>query len=165
MNESVPPKAATGKPVYFEDFEVGQTRAFGAYAVTEAEVVAFGRQFDPQAFHIDPDAAADTVFGGLIASGWHTCGMMMRMVCDDGLPRTAVLASPGFENLKWLRPVRPGDVLSVRSVVAEKIESKSKPDRGIIKIANTVLNQTGEAVMTITNIAFYRRRPAPAAEG
>lgn len=165
MNDAKSARATTGKPVYFEDFDIGQTREFGAYTVTEEEVIDFGRQFDPQAFHIDKAAAGETMFGGLIASGWHTCGMMMRMVCDDGLPRTAVLASPGFEDLKWLRPVRPGDVLSVRSVVAEKIESKSKPDRGIIKIANTVLNQTGESVMTITNIAFYRRRPMDTAEG
>lgn len=165
MNDATSPNATIGKPVYFEDFEIGQTREFGAYAVTEEEVIAFGRQFDPQPFHIDKEAAPQTMFGGLIASGWHTCAMMMRMVCDDGLPRTAVLASPGFENLKWLRPVRPGDVLSVCSVVAEKIESKSKPDRGIIKIANTVLNQAGETVMTITNIAFYRRRPATTTDG
>lgn len=145
--------------IYFEDLEVGQVHEFGAYAVTKEEVVAFARQFDPQGFHIDEAAAQQSIFGGLIASGWHTAAMMMRMICDHRLDQDATLGAIGFDELRWLKPVRPGDVLSCRSVVREKLPSKSKPDRGTAKVENSVLNQNGELVMTLTSLVLYRRRP------
>ena len=144
---------------YFEDLEVGQIREFGAYPVTRDEVVAFARQFDPQAFHIDETAAEQSIFGGLIASGWHTAAMMMRMVCDHQLDQDATLGAMGFDELRWLKPVRPGDVLSCRSVVREKTPSRSKPDRGTVKVESSVLNQDGEVVMTLTSLVLYQRRP------
>lgn len=143
---------------WFEDYRPGETREFGSYAVTEAEIIEFARQFDAQPFHIDPEAARASMFGGLIASGWHTGAMMMRMFCDAGQAGEPILASPGFDDLKWLKPVRPGDVLSVRQTVKDVVPSKSRPDRGLVKFDNEVRNQKGETVMTVTTMVFVRRR-------
>jgi acyl dehydratase len=143
---------------YFEDYQVGEAAEFGAYEVTEQEVLDYARRFDPQPFHVDPEAAKRSMFGGIIASGWHTGAMMMRMFCEHGHVGGPTLASPGFDDLKWLKPVRPGDRLSVRQTVKEVVPSKSRPDRGLVKFDTTVLNQAGEAVMTVTTMVFIRRR-------
>ena len=143
---------------YFEDVEVGETTQFGHYAVTREEIIEYARQFDPQPFHLDEEAARASMFGGLIASGWHTGAMFIRMVCDGMAPTAATSGSMGFDDLKWLKPVRPGDVLSVDSVVREKIESRSRPDRGTVKIESRVSNQRGEVVMSLVSLVIYLRR-------
>jgi acyl dehydratase len=144
---------------YFEDVELGETTRFGRYEVTREEIVDYARQFDPQPFHLDEEAARASMFGGLIASGWHTGAMFIRMVCDDMVPEAATAGSMGFDDLKWLKPVRPGDVLSVESVVRGKSESRSRPDRGTVKIENRVSNQRGEVVMSLVSLVIYLRRP------
>jgi acyl dehydratase len=144
---------------YFEDVEIGETTRFGRYEVTREEIVDYARQFDPQPFHLDEEAARASMFGGLIASGWHTGAMFIRMVCDDMVPEAATAGSLGFDDLKWLKPVRPGDVLSVESVVRGKSESRSRPDRGTVKIESRVSNQRGEVVMSLVSLVIYLRRP------
>ncbi|NQV61129.1 MAG: MaoC family dehydratase [Alphaproteobacteria bacterium] len=147
---------------YLEDVVVGQEREFGRYEVTEEEVMAFARRYDNQPFHTDKEAAKDSIYGGLIASGWHTCAMFMRMVCDAqaGQNNMAMMGSPGFDDLKWLLPVRPGDVLSVRSKILSATPSENKPDRGTVRMQNRVLNQNGDVVLEMTNMGRYLRRPA-----
>jgi acyl dehydratase len=144
---------------FFEDVEVGETTRFGRYEVTREEIIEYARQFDPQPFHLDEEAARASMFGGLIASGWHTGAMFIRMVCDGMVPTAATSGSMGFDDLKWLKPVRPGDVLSVDSVVREKIESRGRPDRGTVKIESRVSNQRGEVVMSLVSLVIYLRRP------
>jgi acyl dehydratase len=139
---------------YFEDYLAGSVHEFGPIAVEEAEVIAFARRFDPQPFHIDPEAAQQTMFGGLIASGWHTASLMMRLIVDHYLSRVASLGSPGIDELRWLKPVRPGDALSVRVTILETKRSRSKPDRGIVRSFIEVLNQTDEVVMSMTATNF-----------
>jgi acyl dehydratase len=146
---------------YFEDVQIGETTRFGRYEVTRDEIVEFARQFDPQPFHLDEEAARASIFGGLVASGWHTGAMLMRMVCDDMIPGAATSGAMGFDDLKWLKPVRPGDVLSAESVVREKVESR-RPDRGTVKIESRVRNQRGEVVMSLVSLVIFLRRP-PAA--
>ncbi|MBL6952339.1 MAG: MaoC family dehydratase [Alphaproteobacteria bacterium] len=148
--------------IYLEDLVVGQERAFGHYEVTEEEVMAFAGRYDNQPFHTDKEAAKDSIYGGLIASGWHTCAMFMRMVCDAqaGQNNLAMMGSPGFDDLKWLLPVRPGDVLSVRSKILSATPSDNKPDRGTVRMQNWVLNQNGDVVLEMTNMGRYLRRPA-----
>ncbi len=145
---------------YFEDVEVGEVTRFGRYEVTREEIVEFARQFDPQPFHLDEEASRATMFGGLIASGWHTGAMMMRMVADHMVPANATSGSMGFDDLQWLKPVRPGDVLSVASVVLEKTESRRRPDRGTVRIESRVKNQHDEVVMSLVSLVIYMRRPA-----
>jgi len=147
---------------WFEDYEPGSVHEFGSIGVTEEEVLAFGRRFDPQTFHTDVEAARSTEYGGLIASGWHTAALMMRMYSDHYLSTVSTLVSPGVDELRWLRPVRPGDTLSLRVTVIEARQSRSRPDRGIVRSAVEVLNQHGETVMTVTAMNFFLRRPAPA---
>jgi len=141
--------------LYFEDYEPGSVHEFGSIRVDEEEVLAFGRRFDPQVFHTDPEAAERTEYGGLIASGWHTAGLMMRLYSDHYLSKVATLVSPGVDNLRWLRPVRPGDELSLRVTVAEARRSRSKPDRGLVRSDVEVLNQRGEVVMTLSALNFF----------
>lgn len=143
---------------YFEDLEVGETMRFGCYEVTREEIIAYARQFDPQPFHVDEEAARASLFGGLIASGWHTGAMMMRMVADHMGPAVATAGAMGFDELKWLQPVRPGDVLSVESVVREKIAPR-RLDRGTVRMENRVHNQRGEVVMRLVTLVICRRRP------
>jgi acyl dehydratase len=146
---------------YFEDYVAGSVHEFGSVGVEEAEVLAFARRFDPQVFHTDPEAAQHTVYGGLIASGWHTAGMMMRLFVDHFLSSVASLGSPGVDEIRWRKPVRPGDTLSVRVTILEANRSRSKPDRGIVRSAVEVLNQQGEVVMTMQGInMFLCREPA-----
>ena len=147
---------------WFEDYVPGQVHEFGSMPVDEDEVLAFGRRFDPQPFHTDVEAARRTEYGGLMASGWHTAALMMRMYSDHYLSHVATLVSPGVDEVRWLLPVRPGDVLSLRVTVLEARRSRSKPDRGLVRSAVEVLNQRGEAVMTMTGLNFIRCRDAAA---
>jgi acyl dehydratase len=134
---------------YFEDYVPGSVFEYGEIGVSEAEIIEFARRFDPQDMHVDPAAAARGRFGGLIASGWHTAAMMMRLLADNFLPRHASLGSPGLDELRWLQPVRPGDVLRIRVSVLEATRSRSKPDRGIVRTLVEVLNQHGDVVMSM----------------
>ena len=143
---------------FFEDVAVGETPLFGAYEVTEEEVIHFAKQFDPQPFHLDKEAAKKTLLGGLSASGWHTASIAMRLLYDSFLVRAASMGSPGVDELKWLKPVRPGDCLSLRRSVLDKKESKSRPDFGIIQSQVDILNQTGDLVMTYRSPVLLRRR-------
>ena len=134
---------------YFEDYVPGAVYEFGSIDVSEAEIIEFALRFDPQDMHLDPDAAARGPFGGLIASGWHTAAMMMRLFCNHFLSKAASLASPGIDELRWLRPVRPGDVLRIRVSVLEATRSRSRPDRGMVRTLVEVLNQNSEVVMSL----------------
>jgi acyl dehydratase len=145
---------------YLEDYVEGDVHKFGSIAVEEDELVAFARRFDPQAMHADPEAARNGPFGGLIASGWHTAGLMMRLYVEHYLTHAASLASPGLDELRWLKPVRPGDKLSVRVTVLKSVASKSKPDRGAVTSFVEVINQAGEVVMTFRVINIIGRRPS-----
>ncbi len=144
---------------YFEDVKVGDVMRFGRYEVTHEEIVEYARQFDPQPFHLDEEAARQSMFGGLIASGWHTGAMFIRMVAEHMTPYVATSGARGFDDLRWLKPVRPGDVLSVESVVREKEEPR-RPDRGTVKIESRVMNQHGDVVMSLVSLVIFLRRPA-----
>ena len=141
---------------YFEDYIEGDIYRFGSIAVEANEVIAFAKRFDPQAFHVDPDAAKLTAFGGLIASGWHTGALAMRLFADHYLTHVASLGSP----LRWVRPVRPQDILSLRITVLKAVPSKSKPDRGAVTSLVEVFNQANEAVMTFKCVNIIGRRPS-----
>ena len=147
---------------WLEDFHPGDVAEFGDYAMTEEEIRGFAGSYDPQVFHTDPEAAKASIYGGLIASGWHTVGVMMRLAVDNFIPANASLGSPGIDELRWLQPVRPGDRLRVRITVQEVQPSRSKPDRGIVRLLMETLNQRGEVVMTVRGMNLYRRRPATA---
>jgi acyl dehydratase len=134
---------------YFEDYITGSIHEFGPAGIEESEIIAFGRRFDPQVFHTDPQAAKFTVFGGLIASGWHTASLMMRLFVDHYLSRVASLGSPGVDALRWIKPVRPGDALTLRVTVTNTTRSRSKPDRGILHSFIEMVNQNGEVVMSM----------------
>jgi acyl dehydratase len=144
---------------YFEDYIEGDVHRFGGIAVEEDEVIAFARRFDPQTLHVDQDAAKLTPFGGIIASGWHTAGLTMRLLVEHYLTHAASLASPGVDELRWMRPVRPGDILSVRVTVLQAVPSRSKPDRGAVTSFVEVFNQVDEAVMTFKCVNIIGRRP------
>jgi acyl dehydratase len=146
------------KPRYFEDFVVGTVYEFGSITVTEAEILAFARQFDPQVMHTDPVAAAKGATGGLIASGWHTIALLMRMYADNFLPENG-LPAPGVDEVRWLRPVRPGDTLRLRVTIQEARLSRSKPDRGVVRPFTEVLNQHDAVVLSLLPINLVRRRP------
>ena len=143
---------------YFEDYVPGAVHRFGEMRVTEQEIVDFARRYDPQDFHTDPAKAAGTIFGGLIASGWMTCGMMMRMYSEHYLTHNASLASPGIDELRWLKPVYPGDDIHVVSELIEKRRSRSRPEMGITKSRQTVFNQHGEPVMSMISNGLVQVR-------
>ncbi|MFZ0614081.1 MAG: MaoC family dehydratase [Desulfobacterales bacterium] len=145
---------------YFEDYVAGTVHEFGTITVAEDEIIAFGRRFDPQVFHTEPEAAKSTVYAGLIASGWQTAALMMRLFVDNYLSHVASLGSPGVDELRWTRPVRPGDVLSLRVTVMDTTPSRSKPDRGIVQSFIEVVNQDRVVVMTMKAVNFLLRRPA-----
>jgi acyl dehydratase len=151
---------------YFEDYVSGSVHEFGSIAVEQNEVIAFAQRFDPQVFHTDPELAKSTIFGGLIASGWHTSGLMMRLFADHYLSKVASLGSPGIDELRWHIPVRPGDELSIRVTVLDTKRSSSKPDRGIVQSFIEVLNQNREVVMSMkaVNLFLCRKKPQGAAE-
>jgi len=145
---------------YFEDFTVGEVLILGQVTVSEAEIVAYARQFDPQPFHTDPERAKTSVFGGLIASGWHTVALYMRLLVDGFIGSVAESqGSPGVDKIEWLKPVRPGDRLTGRMTILELIPSKSRPDRGTIRTLGEMMNERGEVVMTMRGLGFFGRRP------
>ena len=143
---------------YFEDYVEGDVHRFGTIAVETDEIIAFAKRFDPQTMHLDPEAAKGGPFGGLIASGWHTAGLMTRLFMEHYLTHVASLASPGLDELRWLKPVRPGDALSVRVTVIKAVPSKSKPDRGAITSFVEVINQASEVVMTLKVVNIIAKR-------
>lgn len=149
---------------YFEDYATGSVHEFGRITVDAESIVAFGKQFDPQLFHTDPEGAKSTIYGGLIASGWHTASLMMREVVRYYLPRAASLGSPGVDELRWFLPVRPGDRLTVRMTVLETSRSRSKPDRGIVVSLFEVLNQDRKVVMSAKGVNFIACRSVPSSE-
>jgi acyl dehydratase len=145
--------------LYYEDIEVGVVRRFGSKTVVREEVIDFASKYDPQPFHLDDAAAAQTYFGRLSASGWHTGAMMMRMMVDDMKQHEqAGLGSPGIEDLRWLKPVYPGDTLRCESEILEKRRSGSRPEMGIIQSRMTVFNQHDEPVMTMRSAGLIRVR-------
>lgn len=146
---------------YYEDLVVGTKASFGRYEVTRDEVIAFASKYDPQPFHLSDEAAAQTYFGRLSASGWHTAAMAMRMAVDNMKDqRSASLGSPGIDELRWLKPVYPGDILRCETELLDKRVSKSRPDMGITKGRTTVFNQHDEPVMTFVANGLIRTRPA-----
>ncbi len=145
---------------YWEDFEVGERFVGPGITLSEAQILDFAMMYDPQPFHIDREAAAESPFGGLIASGFQTLALGFRSFYQAGEINHASIGSPGIDELRWLKPVRPGDTLHTEMEVKSKRASKSKPDRGILHLAWEVKNQTGETVLTLTGIHLLRRRPA-----
>ena len=151
--------------IYFEDLVIGAEREFGSYEVTRDEVIEFATKYDPQPFHLSDEAAAKTHFGRIAASGWHSAAMTMaviaRAVVDE---EQAGLGSPGIDELRWLKPVYPGETLTVSGKILEKTPSRSKPEIGSFRTQTTVTNQHGQPVMTFTSIVLIRRRPETAAD-
>jgi acyl dehydratase len=149
-------------PRYFEDFEtaVGKTFDLGAHEFSADSIIAFAREYDPQPMHIDPERARESIYGGLIASGWHTAGTYMRLLVDGLVANTASLGSPVIDPLRWLKPVRPGDTLRARITFLEATPSRSRPDRGIVRSRGEMVNQAGEVVMDLEAVNFFGRRAA-----
>ncbi|MDF1732527.1 MAG: MaoC family dehydratase [Minwuia sp.] len=146
---------------WFEDIEVGQVSETDSYTMTKQEIIEFATEFDPQPFHMDEEAAKQSVFRGLCASGWHTAGILMRLqVLSRGGDDGGSMGSPGFDDLRWLKPVRPGDTLRVRSTCVEKTPSRSRPDRGSAVFLAEVINQKDEVVMDARLIGIIRKREA-----
>ena len=144
---------------WFEDYVVGTTAEHGSIPVDEDELVDFGRRFDPQPIHVDRDAAAAGPYGGLIASGWHTCALMMRLFAQEYLSPVSSLGSPGVDELRWIRPVRPGDELSLRTTVVEARLSRSKADRGLVRTRVELVNGGGDVVLRLLAMNLIRTRP------
>jgi acyl dehydratase len=145
---------------WFEDYVVGTMAEHGTVVVDEAELLDFGRRFDPQPFHVDAEAAARGPFGGLIASGWHTCALMMRLFAQEYLSEASSLGSPGVDELRWLRPVRPGDRLTLRTTVEEARLSRSKPDRGLVRTRVELRGDDDGVVLSLTAMNLILARPA-----
>jgi acyl dehydratase len=143
---------------HFEDYVVGSVHEVGSITVEEKEIIAFAKRFDPQVFHTDSEAAKKTSFGGLVASGWHTAGLVMRLLVENYFPKLANLSSPGVDELRWTKPVRPCDELSIRATIQMARRSQSKPDRGVLSTFIEVVNQRHEMVMTmkLTSIMLCR---------
>ncbi len=144
--------------LYFEDFEPGAVLDLGQRTLSAEEILAFAREFDPQPFHVDEGAAAESAFGGLIASGWHTAAIFMRLYVDAVLSRAASMGSPGVEELRWLKPVRPGDTLSASLTVLDTTPSARNPKRGTVHLHSEVRNQRGEVAMTMKARGLFARR-------
>lgn len=144
---------------YLEDFTEGDRSEVGSHTFDEAAIVAFAREFDPQPFHVDRAAAEASMFGGIIASGWHTCAVMMRILCDGAILRWASIGSPGVDELRWKRPVRPGDTVRVFVTIVEVRPSKTKPDRGVLVSDIEIQNQRDEVVLTVRTMNMLYRRP------
>ena len=152
------PTDAAAERLYWEDFPAGMVREFGSVTMTREDIIRFATEFDPQPFHIDEAAAGETMFGGLIASGWHTACAAMRMMCDAYLLRSSSLGSPGMENLNWLKPVRPGDTLRMRLTVLESRPLRSRPGVGLMRGQHEVINQHGEVVMEMRGSGMFGRK-------
>ena len=166
QDEASPGATSIGDSLHHEDLEIGKPFDFGPKIATKHEIMAFGRAYDPQPLHVDEEAAKATLVGGLCASGWHTCAMMMRLIADGMLSRVVSLGSPGVDEGRWMVPVRPGDVLSCRYTVQEKRDLASRPDVGISKVLVELFNQKGEtAANWRTNQLTRRRHPGGAASG
>lgn len=133
----------------------GSVYEFGSIAVAEDEVMDFGRRYDPQPFHTDPEQASETIHGGLIASGWHTGSLAMRMLVDHFVSKVASIGSPGIDEVRWFKPVRPGDELGIRITILDTRRSKSRPDRGLVNAFIEVMNQHREVVMSWKGLGFY----------
>ena len=144
--------------IWWEDFKVGEAAQLGRHTFTAQEIVAFARQFDPQPFHLDPAAAEQSVFAGLIASGWHTCAVGMRLMCEALIHQTVSLGSPGVDNIRWLRPVRAGDTLTYRRIVIESRASATRQGVGLVKHRWEALNQEGDLVLTMEGWGFFGRK-------
>jgi acyl dehydratase len=148
-------------PKYFEDFAVGDEETFGAYPVTAEEIIDFASKYDPQPFHLDPEAAKSSLFGTLCASGWHSCAMAMRLMVDwMKRDEAASQGSPGVDEIRWLRPVVPGDVLSLHIHVLETRPSSSRPDIGSVRVRYSLLDQQRQPVMRFLAIGLFGRRPS-----
>jgi acyl dehydratase len=150
---------------YFEDYAPGAVYEYGYAQVTEPEMLAFARQFDPQPIHVDPGFAATGPFGGLIASGWHTTGIFMRLFADHYLSRVASLASPGIDELRWATPLRPGDSLRLRTTILQARRSRTKPDRGLVHTRAELLNQQDDNVLSLIAMNLLRLRTNPGQPG
>lgn len=146
--------------LFWEDFRPGDAADIGEHTFTEDEIVAFARQFDPQPFHLDAEAARNSIYRGLIASGWHTCAVAMRLMVEAYIGRAASAGSPGVENIRWTGPVRPGDTIRYRRVIVEARPSESRPGIGLVRSRTEAANQRGEIVMTMEGWGLFRRRPA-----
>lgn len=144
--------------IYYEDFVVGNVAIFGPRIITREEIIAFASEFDPQPMHVDDEAAKKTMLGSLSASGWHTCAIMMRLICDGLVLNSSSWGAPGVDELKWLKPVRPDDALSVRMTVLEKRESKSRPAMGFVRHHIELLNQRGEVVLDSSYAGMFGKR-------
>ena len=143
---------------YWEDFAIGERAELGRHTFTEEEIVAFGRQYDPQPFHIDTQKARDSAFGGLIASGWQTCAIGMRLMVDAYISQTVSLGSPGIDNIRWLKPVRPGDTISYSREVLESRASTTRKGVGLVKHRWEAVNQRGERVLTMEGWGMFGRK-------
>jgi acyl dehydratase len=144
---------------FLEDYTADEVAEFGDYLVTEEEIITFAKQYDPQIFHLDKEAAKLSSFGGLVASGWMTTGIMMRLMVLHFIPPCSSMGSPGVDEVRWLKPVFPGDRLRLRMTVLTVKASASKPDRGIITFSNELLNQDGDVVMRVKGLGMNRTRP------
>ena len=147
-------------PRYWDDYEIGQKFDLGSTSFTADEIVDFARRYDPQSFHVDAVAARQSMFGGLIASGWHVTAKLMRLFVDNYVDQRTALGSPGVDEVRWLKPVRPGDTLNAWVECAGKVPSKSRPEMGIVHEQWRATNQKGELVMTLKGTNMVRRRPA-----
>lgn len=142
----------------FDPFRVGDTFELGSRTVSQDDIIAFASEYDPQPFHVDPRAATDSMFGGLVASGWHTAAIFMRLLVDGLLLHVDSLGSPGVDELRWLKPVRPGDTVTARFTILEVRESRSRPDTLVVRSRGEAVNQHDETVLTLISIAFFGRR-------
>lgn len=151
---SVPPEQR-----FFEDYLAGHVYELGTITVSEPEIIDFATRYDPQHFHVDPVKAAASEFGGIIASGWHTISLTMRLFVDHYLSHAASLASPGVDEVRWPHPFRPGDTVSIRVTTLETRLSRSKPDRGIVRARVEAINQENELVLSMNTVSILGRRP------
>ncbi len=144
--------------IWWEDFEAGQVFEHGTRTLSEEEIIRFASDWDPQRYHVDPQAAMDTPFGGLIASGWQSCAVAMRLMCDAYLNESSCVGSPGIEEIRFLKPVRPGDTLRFRSTVLESSPSRTQANRGTVSFRWELINQDGEVALSMVGRQFYLRR-------
>jgi acyl dehydratase len=144
---------------YYEDFIEGSVATFGPRVVTREEIVAFAAEFDPQPLHLDEAAARDSLLGGLSASGWHACAIMMRFLADNVLAGSSSMGSPGIDEMHWRKPLRPGDRISYRRTVLEKRVSNSRPEMGLIRFRHELVNEAGETVLESLNTILFGRAP------
>ena len=150
--------------LHWEDFQPGAVAVYGPRLVTREEIVAFAAEFDPQPMHLDETAAAATLLGGLAASGWHTCCLLMRIIADGFVLNSSSMGAPGVEEVRWLKPLRPGTRIRVRSTVLETRASKSRPEMGLVKMHHEVLDEMDAVLTTLTSTAMIgRRQPGAAA--